>query len=45
VAARCKLPFAILPGLSQEDKERTKENTKEKKRPNESDKEKKQKKA
>jgi len=36
MAARCKLPFALLPGLSQEDVMRTKEITKEKK-PNERD--------
>jgi len=28
VAARCKLPFALRPGLSEEDEVRTKENTK-----------------
>jgi len=36
VAARCKLSFALRPGLSHEDEVRTKEITKEKKRPNES---------
>jgi len=32
VAARCELPFALRPGLSQEEVMRTKEMTKEKKR-------------